>query len=70
MMMGTKLRTFAPQTKMELSELVPQENFYRYLERKLDLSFVRGFVGEKYAQAGRPSIDPIVFDLSATGHVL
>lgn len=27
----------------------------------MDLSFVREFVGEKYAQAGRPSIDPIVF---------
>lgn len=61
MMMGTKLRTFAPQIEMSLEELVPQENFYRHLERQLDLSFVRDFVGEKYTQAGRPSIDPIVF---------
>jgi transposase len=61
MMMGTKMRTFAPQIKVSLEELVPQENFYRHVERQLDLSFVRGFVGEKYAQAGRPSIDPIVF---------
>lgn len=61
MMMGTKMRTFAPQIKTSLEELVPQDHFYRHLERQLDLSFVRDFVGEKYAQVGRPSIDPIVF---------
>src|SRR5437667_12068587 len=61
MMMGTKMRTFALQIKTSLEELVPQNHFYRHLEKQLDLSFVRSFVGEKYAQAGRPSIDPIVF---------
>jgi transposase len=60
-MMGTKLRTFAPQINVSLEELVPQDHFYRYLDQKLDLSFVRGFVEQSYAGTGRPSIDPVVF---------
>jgi transposase len=60
-MMGRKERAFAPLTHMSLEELVPQDHFYRYLEQKLDLSFVRTFVQETYASLGRPSIDPIVF---------
>jgi transposase len=34
---------------------------YRHLDQTLDLSFVREFVQETYAQGGRPSIDPMVF---------
>lgn len=60
-MMGMKERSFAPLTHISLEELVPQNHFYRDLERKLDLSFVRQFVQETYAGLGRPSIDPIVF---------
>src|SRR5436190_9260521 len=61
MMMGTKLRTFAPQINVSLEELVPQDHFYRDLDQKLDLSFVRSFVEQRYAGTGRPSIDPVVF---------
>jgi hypothetical protein len=32
-----------------------------YLERTLDLSFVRDFVQQTYAGGGRPSVDPVVF---------
>jgi len=46
---------------VSLEELVPQSNFYRHLEAKLDLGFVRGWVQELYADRGRPSIDPVVF---------
>jgi hypothetical protein len=60
-MMGKKERDFAPLINVSLEELVPQDHFYRQLERKLDLSFVREFVHQTYAQRGRPSIDPIVF---------
>ncbi len=60
-MMGLKERAFAPLAAVSLEELVPQDHFYRHLERKLDLSFVRKFVQETYASLGRPSIDPIVF---------
>jgi len=60
-MMGTKARHFAPLIHVSVEELVPQDHFYRHLERTLDLSFVREFVQETYAGGGRPSIDPIVF---------
>ena len=60
-MMGKKERSFAPLVKVSLEALVPQDHFYRHLERTLDLSFVREIVHETYANGGRPSIDPIVF---------
>src|SRR5256714_10646961 len=60
-MMGTKERHFAPLINVSVEELVPQDHFYRHLERTLDLSFVREFVHETYAGGGRPSIDPVVF---------
>jgi transposase len=60
-MMGSKERHFAQLLQVSLEELVPQDHFYRYLERTLDLSFVREFVQETYAGGGRPSIDPVVF---------
>ena len=60
-MMGTKARDFAPMINVSLEDLVPQDHFYRHLDRTLDLAFVREFVQESYAQGGRPSIDPVVF---------
>src|SRR5258708_33618802 len=60
-MMGTKERHFAPLVNVSLEELVPQDHFYRHLERTLHLSFVLEFVQETYAGGGRPSIDPVVF---------
>src|SRR5947207_8188680 len=60
-MMGSKERHFTPLINMSLEELVPQDHFYRHLERTLDLSFVREFVQAAYANKGRPSIDPVVF---------
>ena len=60
-MMGKKERSFAPLVKVSLEELVPQDHFYRHLEKSLDLSFVREFVQETYASKGRPSIDPVVY---------
>jgi transposase len=46
---------------ISLESAVPQDHFYRHLERTLDLSFVRDRVADRYAEAGRPSIDPVVF---------
>src|SRR5216683_6215734 len=60
-MMGTKARNAAPLSTISLEDLVPQDHLYRHLDQKLDLSFVREFVQETYAQGGRPSIDPMVF---------
>jgi hypothetical protein len=40
-MMGTKEPSFAPLIHVSLEELVPQDHFYRHLERTLDLSTAR-----------------------------
>src|SRR5215217_9490723 len=56
-----KIRAFAPLPNLSLEELVPKGNFYRRLEEKLDLSFVRESVRGCYAPVGRPSVDPVVF---------
>ena len=61
-MMGIKERTFQPLPEnVSLEALVPKDNFYRRLEKRLDLSIVRGLVSPLYAKGGRPSIDPEVF---------
>ncbi len=60
-MMGSKARIFSPIAVVSLDDLVPADHFYRHLDQKLDLSFVRDLVKETYAAGGRPSIDPIVF---------
>ena len=61
-MMGTKERNFQPLPEdISLEDLVPEDNFYRRLQAKLDLSFVRDLVEDLYAASGRPSVDPEVF---------
>ena len=60
-MMGKKERAFRPLPPVTLEELVPPDHFYRHLECTLDLTFVRDLVRDGYAEAGRPSIDPVVF---------
>ncbi|MEA2584363.1 MAG: hypothetical protein QOF33_2448 [Thermomicrobiales bacterium] len=46
---------------VSLDRLVPHDHFYRYLDARLDLSFVRDWVREAYPDRGRPSVDPVVF---------
>jgi transposase len=46
---------------VSLEDLVPQSHFYRHLEARLALSFVREWTRGLYAERGRPSIDPVVF---------
>jgi transposase len=61
-MMGIKERNFRPlPSNLSLEELVPKDNFYHCLEERLDLSFVRELVADRYAAMGRTSIDPVVF---------
>jgi transposase len=60
-MMGTKARSFAPLCNRSIEDLVPAGNFYRHLEAKLDLSFVRDLVRTTYKECGRSSVDPEVF---------
>jgi hypothetical protein len=56
-MMGTKIRTFAPlPPDVSLEDLVPDDHFYRRLETRLDLSFVRDLVAHFTPRvAGLPS---------------
>jgi transposase len=61
-MMGIKERNFQPLPEdISLEDLVPEDNFYRRLQERLDLSLVRELVEDLYAPSGRPSIDPEVF---------
>jgi transposase len=61
-MLGEKQRTFKRHPNLSLDELVPQGNFYRQVEAKLDLSFVRELVTDYYASSmGHLSIDPVTF---------
>src|SRR5687767_5930203 len=60
-MMGTKARSVAPLCNRSIEDLVPADNFYRHLEAKLDLGFVRDLVRSTYKECGRPSVDPRVF---------
>jgi transposase len=56
-----KPRRLDQSIAVSLEDLVPKDHFYRHLEAKLDLGFVRDWTRELYADRGRPSIDPMVF---------
>src|SRR5215203_4803298 len=56
-----KSRRLDEPIAVSLEDLVPTDNFYRHLDAKLDLGFVRDWARELYAERGRPSIDPVVF---------
>ncbi len=60
-MMGHRTKSFKFFVPINLDALVPPDHFYRQLEAKLDLSFVRDLVRDCYEALGRPSIDPVVF---------
>ncbi|MDP9310639.1 MAG: hypothetical protein M3R24_07075 [Chloroflexota bacterium] len=60
-MMGIKVRTFAPLVNVSVEDLVPQDHFYRHLDRALDLAFVCELMEPCYAGGGQPSVDPVVF---------
>ena len=47
-MMGTKERAFALLCNRSIPDLVPSSNFYRHLEAKMDLGFVRDLVRATY----------------------
>src|SRR3954453_6747810 len=56
-----KVRRVDQPVVASLDGLVPANHFYRHLEAKLDLSFVRDLVRSTYKECGRPSVDPQVF---------
>lgn len=56
-----KVRALDRPLLTSLEALVPARSFYRHLDAKLDLRFVRDWAKDRYAANGRPSIDPVVF---------
>ena len=56
-----KLRALDRPIAVSLEQLIPADHFYRHLDAMLDLGFARDWVRERYADRGRPSIDPVVF---------
>jgi transposase len=56
-----KVRRVDQPVLASLDALVPNHHFYRDLESKLDLTFVRDLVRSTYKEGGRPSIDPVIF---------
>ena len=60
-MLSVKQRVFKTHLTLSLETLVPPNNFYRQVQSKLDIDFVRELVAERYSPLGRPSIDPVVF---------
>jgi transposase len=56
-----KVRRVDQPVVASLDALVPAHHFYRRLESKLDLAFVRDLVRGTYKDGGRPSIDPVIF---------
>jgi transposase len=54
-------RDFGRPVAISLDHLVPRDHFYRHLDARLDLGFVREWVRDASADRGRPSIDPVVF---------
>tara|TARA_R110000868_G_scaffold13184_1_gene61976 strand:+ start:99 stop:653 length:555 start_codon:yes stop_codon:yes gene_type:complete len=45
----------------QLSERIPEENFYRRLKGALDLDFLYPLTKGYYGESGQKSIDPVVF---------
>jgi transposase len=60
-MMGKKRFQAKLMYTVSLEDLVPEDNFYRRLERLLDLRFLYQECKELYGETGNPSIDPVVF---------
>ena len=56
-----KQRCLDRSVLVSLEALIPRDHFYRHLETKLDLGFVRELAYSHYEAIGRPSIDPVVF---------
>ena len=60
-MQGQKDYTEKLFTSFQLSERVPEDNFYRRLKEALNLKFLRKLTAPYYGSCGQKSIDPEVF---------
>ena len=60
-MLDHKAREFKLHKSVSLEDLVPGDNFYRQVERSIDLSFVPELAAEFYSNLGCTLIDLVVF---------
>ena len=60
-MQGKKHYTEKLFSNFQLSERVPEENFYRQLKQILNLQFLYNQTKKYYGGEGQKSIDPVVF---------
>lgn len=60
-MHGQKTYTEKLFTHFQLSDRIPEENFYRRLKASLDLNFLRALTAPYYGDCGQKSLDPVVF---------
>lgn len=60
-MQGKKQYTEKLFTSFQLSEHIPEGNFYRRLKQELDLNFLYERTKGYYGESGQKSIDPVVF---------
>lgn len=47
--------------RFQLSDYVPEDNFYRQLKSILDFNFLYSSTSKYYGKEGQKSIDPVVF---------
>lgn len=60
-MQGKKQYTEQLFTSFQLSQRVPEDNFYRWLKHLLDLKWLYAATKNYYGTEGQQSIDPVVF---------
>jgi transposase len=60
-MQGRKEFTPKMMYQLHLDEMVPNDNFYRMVDKALDLSFLYNETRKFYGMEGQESIDPVVF---------
>ena len=60
-MQGKKIYTEKLFTSFQLSDRVPQDNFYRRLKENVNLDFISSDTKKYYGNCGQQSIDPVVF---------
>lgn len=69
-MLGKKKYEEKLFTNFQLSERVPENNFYRKLKEVLDLNFLYKITDSFYGNSGQQSIDPVVFfKMSLVGYL-
>ena len=60
-MQGKKVYAERLFTSFQLSDHVPEENFYRRLKGAVDFGFIQHLTRAYYGKCGQKSIDPEVF---------